>query len=174
MAICPAAAGRTGSAPGDSPPAWLTAQPCASLLRDSLHRHLGCVMSEPEAGPAARRQRRYTTPVELLPTVGTAALRPTTRTLGHRRLNSYIAVLYGECPHPPQTEAMFRRRGGPGCSARLGRLRARRGDRVESKAVIDGTSLSGTMLQDRFAFSSAHQGAPRSQGARNPRAGRPC
>jgi hypothetical protein len=30
------------------------------------------------------------------------------------------------------------------------------------------------MLQDRFAFSSAHQGAPRSQGARNPRAGRPC
>ena len=33
---------------------------------------------------------------------------------------------------------------------------------IESKAVIDGTSLSGTMLQDRFAFSSAHQGARRS------------
>lgn len=91
MAICPAAAGRTGSAPGDSPPAWLTAQPCASLLRDSLHRHLGCVMSEPEAGPAARRQRRYTTPVKLLPTAGTAALRQTTRTLGHRRLNIHTS-----------------------------------------------------------------------------------
>jgi hypothetical protein len=34
-----------------------------------------------------------------------------------------------------------------------------------SKAVIDGTSLSGAMSQDRFAFSSAHQGARRSQGA---------
>jgi hypothetical protein len=33
------------------------------------------------------------------------------------------------------------------------------------KAVIDGTSLSGAMSQDRFAFSSAHQGARRSQGA---------
>jgi hypothetical protein len=31
---------------------------------------------------------------------------------------------------------------------------------IESKAVIDGTSLSGAMSQDRFAFSSAHQGAP--------------
>ena len=30
---------------------------------------------------------------------------------------------------------------------------------IESKAVIDGTSLSGAMSQDRFAFSSAHQGA---------------
>src|SRR6476661_10514448 len=55
MAICPAVAGRTGSALGDSPPAWLTAQPCASLLRDSLHRHLGCVMREPETGLATRR-----------------------------------------------------------------------------------------------------------------------
>jgi hypothetical protein len=34
---------------------------------------------------------------------------------------------------------------------------------IESKAVIDGTSLSGAMSQDRFAFSSAHQGARRSQ-----------
>jgi hypothetical protein len=32
-------------------------------------------------------------------------------------------------------------------------------------AVTDGTSLSGAMSQDRFAFSSAHQGARRSQGA---------
>jgi hypothetical protein len=31
---------------------------------------------------------------------------------------------------------------------------------IESKAVIDGTSLSGAMSQDGFAFSSAHQGAP--------------
>jgi hypothetical protein len=31
---------------------------------------------------------------------------------------------------------------------------------IESKAVIDGTSLSGAMSQDRFAVSSAHQGAP--------------
>jgi hypothetical protein len=29
---------------------------------------------------------------------------------------------------------------------------------IESKAVIDGTSLYGAMSQDRFAFSSAHQG----------------
>jgi 3-keto-L-gulonate-6-phosphate decarboxylase len=36
---------------------------------------------------------------------------------------------------------------------------------IESKAVIDGTSLSGATSQDRFAFSSAHQGARRSQGA---------
>ena len=36
---------------------------------------------------------------------------------------------------------------------------------IESKAVIDGTSLSGAMSQDRFAVSSAHQGARRSQGA---------
>ena len=35
---------------------------------------------------------------------------------------------------------------------------------IESKAVIHGTSLSGAMSQDRFAFSSAHQGARRSQG----------
>jgi hypothetical protein len=35
---------------------------------------------------------------------------------------------------------------------------------IESKAVIDGTSLSGAMSQDRLAFSSAHQGARRSQG----------
>src|SRR6266849_1213128 len=91
MAICPAAARRTSSAPGDSPPAWLTAQPCASLLRDSLHRHLGCVMREPETGPATRLQRRYTTPVKLLPAAGTAALRSTTRTLGHRRLNIHAS-----------------------------------------------------------------------------------
>jgi len=36
---------------------------------------------------------------------------------------------------------------------------------IESKAVIDGTSLSGAVSQDRFAVSSAHQGARRSQGA---------
>ena len=36
---------------------------------------------------------------------------------------------------------------------------------IESKAVIDGTSLSGATSQDRFAFSSADQGARRSQGA---------
>jgi hypothetical protein len=36
---------------------------------------------------------------------------------------------------------------------------------IESKAAIDGTSLSGAMSQDRFAFSSAHRGARRSQGA---------
>jgi len=35
---------------------------------------------------------------------------------------------------------------------------------IESKAVIDGTSLSGAVSQDRLAFSSAHQGARRSQG----------
>ena len=72
MAIFPAATRRTSSAPGDSPPAWLTAQPCASLLRDSLHRHLGCVMREPGTGSVTRRQRRYTTPIKLLPTAGTA------------------------------------------------------------------------------------------------------
>ena len=36
---------------------------------------------------------------------------------------------------------------------------------IGSKAVIDGTSLSGTMSQDRLAFSSAHQGARRSRRA---------
>jgi hypothetical protein len=35
---------------------------------------------------------------------------------------------------------------------------------IESKAVIDGPSLSGAVSQDRLAFSSAHQGARRSQG----------
>ena len=40
---------------------------------------------------------------------------------------------------------------------------------IGSKAVIDGTSLSGAMSQDRFAFSSAHQGARRSQGLRRKR-----
>jgi hypothetical protein len=35
---------------------------------------------------------------------------------------------------------------------------------IESEAVIDGTRLSGAMSQDRSAFSSAHQGARRSQG----------
>jgi hypothetical protein len=35
---------------------------------------------------------------------------------------------------------------------------------IESKAVIDGTSLSGAMSQARLAFSSAHQGTRRSQG----------
>ena len=44
---------------------------------------------------------------------------------------------------------------------------------IDSKAVIDGTSLSGAMSQDRFAFSSARQSARRSQG-QNPRAARPC
>ena len=44
---------------------------------------------------------------------------------------------------------------------------------IESKAVIDGTSLSGAMSQDRFALRSVHQGARRGQGA-NPRAGGPC
>ena len=38
---------------------------------------------------------------------------------------------------------------------------------IESKAVIDGTSLSGAMSQDRFAFSSAHQSARRSQGQKS-------
>jgi hypothetical protein len=38
---------------------------------------------------------------------------------------------------------------------------------IESKAVIDGTSLSGVMSQDRFALSSAHQGARRSQGQKS-------
>ena len=71
--------------------AWLPAQPCASLLRDSLRRHLGCVMREPGAGPATRRQRRCTTPIKPLPTAGTAALRPTTRTPGHRRLNIHAS-----------------------------------------------------------------------------------
>jgi len=36
---------------------------------------------------------------------------------------------------------------------------------IESKAVIDGTSVSGAVSQDRFAVSSAHQGARRGQGA---------
>jgi hypothetical protein len=36
---------------------------------------------------------------------------------------------------------------------------------IGSKAVIDGTSLSGAVSQDRFAVSPAHQGARRSQGA---------
>src|SRR6266566_3964793 len=67
MATCPAAARSTSSAPGDSPPAWLTAQPCASLLRDALHRHLGHVMRAPQTGPAPPRQRRYTTPAKPLP-----------------------------------------------------------------------------------------------------------
>ena len=63
---------------------------------------------------------------------------------------------------------MFRRRGGPGCSARrLGRLRARRGDRVESKAVIDGTSLSGTMLQDRLPSAPHIKGAPQPGGQKS-------
>ena len=44
---------------------------------------------------------------------------------------------------------------------------------IESSAVIDGTSLSGAVPQDWFAFSSAYQGGRPSQG-RNPRAGRPC
>jgi hypothetical protein len=34
---------------------------------------------------------------------------------------------------------------------------------IESKAVIDGTSLSGAMSLDRFVSTSAHQGARRSQ-----------
>jgi hypothetical protein len=46
---------------------------------------------------------------------------------------------------------------------------------IGSKAVIDGTSLSGAMSQDRFAFSSAHQSARRSQGAEiRELAGRAC
>jgi len=81
----------TSSAPDANGRARLPAQPCASLLRDSLHRHLGCVMREPGAGPATRRQRRCTTPIKPLPTAGTAALRPTTRTLGHRRLNIHAS-----------------------------------------------------------------------------------
>jgi hypothetical protein len=36
---------------------------------------------------------------------------------------------------------------------------------IGSKAVIGGTSLSGAMSQDGFAFSSAHQGARGSRGA---------
>jgi len=38
---------------------------------------------------------------------------------------------------------------------------------IESRAVIDGTGLSGAMSQGRFAFSSAHQGARRSQGQKS-------
>jgi hypothetical protein len=38
---------------------------------------------------------------------------------------------------------------------------------IESKAVIDGTSLSGAMSQDRFALRSGHQGARRSQGQKS-------
>jgi hypothetical protein len=38
---------------------------------------------------------------------------------------------------------------------------------IESEAVIDGTSLSGAMSQDRSAFSSAHQSARRSQGQKS-------
>jgi hypothetical protein len=38
---------------------------------------------------------------------------------------------------------------------------------IESEAVIDGTSLSGAMSQDRFALSSARQGARRSQGQKS-------
>lgn len=45
---------------------------------------------------------------------------------------------------------------------------------IESQAVIDGTSLSGAMSQDRFAFSSAHSRRALQPGGRNPRAGRPC
>jgi hypothetical protein len=60
---------------------------------------------------------------------------------------------------------MFRRRAVLGCvpggsvAYVLGPVAG-----IESKAVIDGTSLSGAMSQDRFAFSSVHQGARRSQG----------
>ena len=53
----------------------------------------------------------------------------------------------------PQTGAMFRRRGGPGWVA--GGLVAYMPGAVtgiDSKAVIDGTGLSGAMSQDRFAF----------------------
>jgi hypothetical protein len=38
---------------------------------------------------------------------------------------------------------------------------------IESKAVIDGTSRSGAMSQNRSAFTSAHQGARRSQGQKS-------
>src|SRR5947207_3137991 len=38
---------------------------------------------------------------------------------------------------------------------------------IESTAVIDGASLSGAMSPDRFAFSSARQGARRSQGQKS-------
>ena len=65
----------------------------------------------------------------------------------------------------PQTGAMFRRRGGPGCGARRpGRYVLGAATGIESKAGIHGTSLSGAMSQDRFAFSSAHQGARHNQG----------
>jgi hypothetical protein len=43
---------------------------------------------------------------------------------------------------------------------------------IESKAVIDGTSLSGAMSQDRFALRSVHQGARRGQGQIGELAGR--
>ena len=61
---------------------------------------------------------------------------------------------------------MFRRRGGPGCGAG-GSVAYVPGavTGIESKAVIDGTSLSGAMSQDRFAFSSAHQGRAPQPGA---------
>jgi hypothetical protein len=42
MVICPAAARSTSIAAGDLPLTWLTAQPCASLLRDALYRHQEC------------------------------------------------------------------------------------------------------------------------------------
>src|SRR6478609_3238526 len=105
MAICPAATPRTSSVPGDSPPAWFTAQPCASLLRDSLHRYLGCVMREPRPGQAS-----HTTAAAL----HHADKAPAHRRHGRAQVNdahacpptpeySCIAVLYGECPHMPPT-----------------------------------------------------------------------
>jgi hypothetical protein len=38
---------------------------------------------------------------------------------------------------------------------------------IESRAVIDGTGLSGALPQDRSAVSSAQQGARRSQGRKS-------
>ena len=61
---------------------------------------------------------------------------------------------------------MFPRRGGPGFGGSVADVfGAVTG--IESKAVIDGTSLSGARSQDRFAFSPAHQGARRSQGQKS-------
>ena len=44
---------------------------------------------------------------------------------------------------------------------------------IESTAVIDGTSLSGAMSQDRFAL-APHIKARAAASGRNPRAGWPC
>jgi len=56
-------------------------------------------MREPETGVSHTTAGRYTTPIKLLPTAGTAALRPPTRTLGHRRLNIHASQSCTENAH---------------------------------------------------------------------------